>query len=253
MSIENSSANVKAAALPKKPLSAYNLFFQYNRIKLLESFGRNDIEQVERNPGLNCNLPGLEDIHPTSPILAAPAHEIKTFRKKVIQRLIDENPFRLSTQEKRSHGKIHGKMSFLEMSKYMGKKWKQADETTKLIFRELSNEGKAKFKKSLTLKYRFTCSKFYGAKLPLPKEALSKVSPDDFTSSHEVIGSSVPKRVLNLGEMNEMLQSVDWGTEEQQAISQKSHPPSPIASNGAITDDEFRLYLNNLNWNNSDC
>ena len=67
--------------------------------------------------------------------------------------MLDESPFKVNNK-KRAHVKTHGKMGFLEMSKTMSKLWKNCDDETKSIFRQVSNEGKAKFQKNILDNYK---------------------------------------------------------------------------------------------------
>ncbi|KAL7460421.1 hypothetical protein ACHAXS_000872 [Conticribra weissflogii] len=138
-----------------KPLSAYNLFFQYNRIKLLESTDGKVVAPSDLEPS---SPPGLEGIDPNSPLLSAPDDDIRRHRMEVIEHTLDNSPF--SSKEKRSKKSSQGSMTFLEMSNYMSKKWNDADETTKSIFQELSSKRKAEAQKLEFDLYRKSAQKF---------------------------------------------------------------------------------------------
>lgn len=118
-------------------------FSQYNRIKLLE--------ETEYSIGTS-SLPGLEDVDPMK-LLSASKSEVRKLRKESIVKMLDESPFKVNNK-KRAHVKTHGKMGFLEMSKTMSKLWKNCDDETKSIFRQVSNEGKAKFQKNILDNYK---------------------------------------------------------------------------------------------------
>ncbi|KAL7462950.1 hypothetical protein ACHAXS_003325 [Conticribra weissflogii] len=155
-----------------KPLSAYNLFFQYNRIILLASYVEHPFDFSTSDD--NVSPPGLEGLDPYSPILSAPEPEIRKYRKQVIEYTINNSPF--NDPKKKSN---NGSMTFVEMSNYMSKKWKNADETTKSIFRQLSNESKAKHQKLQLDSYKKIAKRF------------SFTNPSNDTSSF----SETPNRV----------------------------------------------------------
>ncbi len=118
--------------------------------------------------------------------------------------------------------RTHGKMSFLDMSKHMGRKWKQADEVTRSIFRQIANEGKAKFNKTVCDSYKAACNKFcskpalqessiafMSPRVPLPRE----YSADKAVSSPNIM--LTPYRAqLGVGELHNMLQNVEWTSGE---------------------------------------
>eukprot|EP00569_Conticribra_weissflogii_P011939 CAMPEP_0171385218 /NCGR_PEP_ID=MMETSP0879-20121228/38874_1 /TAXON_ID=67004 /ORGANISM="Thalassiosira weissflogii, Strain CCMP1336" /LENGTH=308 /DNA_ID=CAMNT_0011897515 /DNA_START=240 /DNA_END=1163 /DNA_ORIENTATION=+ len=116
-----------------KPLSAYNLFFQYNRIKLLASLDNDGLSNLAEPD--SAPLPGLEHVDSNACLLATSQPEIRRYRKQVIEGTIDNSPFNDPGMKAG-----HGSMTFLEMSNYMSKKWKFSDEITKSIFRQISNE-----------------------------------------------------------------------------------------------------------------
>ncbi|EED87627.1 predicted protein [Thalassiosira pseudonana CCMP1335] len=86
-------------------------------------------------------------------LLSASKSEVRKLRKESIVKMLDESPFKVNNK-KRAHVKTHGKMGFLEMSKTMSKLWKNCDDETKSIFRQVSNEGKAKFQKNILDNYK---------------------------------------------------------------------------------------------------
>lgn len=118
--------------------------------------------------------------------------------------------------------RTHGKMSFLEMSKHMGRKWKEADEGTRSIFRQIANEGKAKFNKTVCESYKAACNKFCSKpvvqqpsvafitpRVPLPRE----FSTDKAVPSPNVMLSPYHSQ-LGVGELHNMLQNVEWTSGE---------------------------------------
>lgn len=175
-----------------KPLSAYNLFFQYKRIKLLASQNQDHDGLVTLSEPDFAPLPGLEDVKSNSHILLASDAEIRKYRKKVIESTIDES----FNDPCMKVG--HGSMSFLEMSNYMSKKWKSADETTKSIFRQISNERKAKRRKLQFDSYKKSAERF---SLSAKSAAMAKVAQLSKNRVPDTIGmesstgsmASVPK------------------------------------------------------------
>jgi len=136
-----------------KPLSAYNLFFQYNRIKLLASLDNDGLSNLAEPD--SAPLPGLEHVDSNACLLATSQPEIRRYRKQVIEGTIDNSPFNDPGMKAG-----HGSMTFLEMSNYMSKKWKFSDEITKSIFRQISNERKAKHQKLQFDLYKKSAERF---------------------------------------------------------------------------------------------
>ncbi|KAL7469853.1 hypothetical protein ACHAXS_010113 [Conticribra weissflogii] len=148
-----------------KPLSAYNLFFQYNRIKLLapQNIDPDNLEKPYSAPHL-----GPENVEDNFPLQSTSQQEIRMHRKRIIESTIDNSPFNDPSTKAN-----HGSMTFLEMSNYMSKKWKNADETTKSIFRQISNERKAKRQKLQFDSYKKSAERF---SLTAKSAALAKVT-----------------------------------------------------------------------------
>ena len=102
---------------PKRPLSAYNLFYRYKRILLLNQVSSsNDVTK------LIMTTPGLEGI--SSPLSSS--EYLKELRRNAIREtLVDNlNP----NTSPRIHKAGNSKLNFLEMSKLMVASWKGIDE-----------------------------------------------------------------------------------------------------------------------------
>ncbi|GAX16232.1 hypothetical protein FisN_3Hh286 [Fistulifera solaris] len=87
----------KEEGRPKRPLSAYNVFFQYARVKLLNGEDCTEVRQEE-----------LEAMWLTT---------------------------KPSSVGKRSHRKSHGKISFREMATMVASKWNSLDEKTRSVLK----------------------------------------------------------------------------------------------------------------------
>ena len=155
---------------PKRPLSAFNLYFRYKRTIILEETQqhtydeksetvsssssssstngsnnstsnnnkKNNKENIQR---LITSTPGLESYtHETlSTLSPTQRHEIS--RTKIRRVLVNNLSPNESTRD-RLHRKTHGCMSFTEMSKIMSTSWKSIDEYSKSVFEELAKEGR---------------------------------------------------------------------------------------------------------------
>jgi HMG (high mobility group) box len=100
---------------PKRPLSAYNLFFRLERDRLLNSEGDTDPNEIQE-------------------ITPEIVSKISVMR-------------RYSDGKKRQHRKTHGKVGFNELTKIISEKWKKLPSATKELFEERAVVEKEKYMK----------------------------------------------------------------------------------------------------------
>ena len=99
---------------PKRPLSAYNLFYRYKRILLLKVSNDVNTEFINR---LIMTKPGLEG--------GDGIDDNVSRRDNIRETLVDNlNP----NTSRRNHRAGNSKLSFLEMSKLMVASWKDIDD-----------------------------------------------------------------------------------------------------------------------------
>ena len=135
---------------PKRPLSAFNLFYRFKRQQVLHALASNDnnlgMEEISR---LIEAPPGLEHHDPSS---STPTHDdleaLNALRRSIIINELKPN-MNARDAKARSHRKDHGMkgaISFVELGKIMNSSWKKCDGVAKAVFDELSQEGREKYR-----------------------------------------------------------------------------------------------------------
>ncbi|KAL7466272.1 hypothetical protein ACHAXS_006565 [Conticribra weissflogii] len=126
--------------LPKRPLSAYNLFYRYKRIKIIEVLGteHGDEEAVKI---ILAKPAGLEDYAYASPECVSPSYAMKVIRRENIRETLKLGLMPRG-RKLRSRGKGRGIFGRIDMSRLMAESWKEADPYSHQIFYELFEEGR---------------------------------------------------------------------------------------------------------------
>lgn len=153
----------KPHSKPKRPLSAYNLFYRFKRTKALEMVGCGN----GTKEAIGCMIaapPGLERFSSAARFMLSP-EQARSFCRAEIRSALLENLSPTDTAG-RSHRKSHGCMSFLEMSNLVCASWKSIDSSTKSVFEELADEGRGMYHKRVL--------EYYGTALETPPKKKSK-------------------------------------------------------------------------------
>mmetsp|Transcript_37869 Transcript_37869/g.77254 ORF Transcript_37869/g.77254 Transcript_37869/m.77254 type:complete len:322 (-) Transcript_37869:121-1086(-) len=103
---------------PKRPLNAFNLFYQHERARILLMLREHKSVDAYKPPS--------------------------RLTTESIRQCLENNPFHVD-QRKRRHRKSHGKISFSLLTKYVIKSWKGIDKVTRDSFQELANENKKRY------------------------------------------------------------------------------------------------------------
>ena len=130
--------DLKVLSKPRKPLSAYNLFFRFERSRILRASELDCISFLKGKDGKLCivrNKNSKIDFPDTS---SFPIHVIR-----------DQIQRESSRKTKRHNKKAHGKISFTDMIHYMCKKWNNLDKKSRDVFNSLAAEEKEKYAKQL--------------------------------------------------------------------------------------------------------
>jgi len=129
---------------PKRPLSAFNLFYRFKRAKILEAHANGD-DSKETIHRVVAAVPGLEDYSPIALSSMSPERKMEICKTE-IHSALEENLSPNDTRE-RIHRKSHGCMTFVEMSRIMSVSWKSIDEYAKSVFEKLAIEGRKMYTK----------------------------------------------------------------------------------------------------------
>ena len=127
---------------PKRPLSAYNLYYRQKRAKILEAntAGDNSRETILR---IMQTTPGLEDYHNHAIALTTlyTSSALAELSRANIRAALLDN-LTPNENSKRSHRKTSSALNFLEMNKIMVSSWKAVDDITRSVFEELAIDGR---------------------------------------------------------------------------------------------------------------
>eukprot|EP00581_Thalassiosira_minuscula_P017626 CAMPEP_0183717810 /NCGR_PEP_ID=MMETSP0737-20130205/11284_1 /TAXON_ID=385413 /ORGANISM="Thalassiosira miniscula, Strain CCMP1093" /LENGTH=404 /DNA_ID=CAMNT_0025947287 /DNA_START=240 /DNA_END=1454 /DNA_ORIENTATION=- len=138
-------------AKPKRPLSAFNLFYRYKRQKVLQAIADGQYEKediaalVEAAPGLEGHPRATEEEYYSK-------SDVEDLRREKICKDLENNLLPRDTRD-RTHrtnqSAMNGAMSFIELGRLMNASWKKCDEFSKKVFNELSEEGRDYYRKRL--------------------------------------------------------------------------------------------------------
>lgn len=130
----------KSTVKSKRPLSAYNLFYRYKRIKIIQELGtqHGDDEAVKI---ILAKPAGLEDYADVKLGCFSPSYTIKIIRRENIREALKQGLMPRG-KKLRSRGKGRGIFGRIDMSRLMAESWKEADSYSRQIFHELFEEGR---------------------------------------------------------------------------------------------------------------
>ena len=116
----------KPADMPRRPLSAYNLFFSEERERILKEIeGKSNEDDPDKKEGEDEPKP-----------------------KALLRPLLP------SEKKRRPHRKTHGKISFQELATKVGQRWKALPDDRRKYYQDLAQEDMKRQKKAMEEYYQ---------------------------------------------------------------------------------------------------
>ena len=190
---ESNAVDTTVVPKPKRPLSAFNLFYRFKRQKVIALQQSNQDSNKDDITNLVQAAPGLEDYArggATLPQDVSP-EEVYNLRRANIHKDMVNNlaPRDTRTRSHRTNQNgINGSMSFVELGKLMNTSWKDCDEFAKSIFRELAEEGRRDYRQRLEKYNAYLSSNPQAAE----DDAKKKNAKKDKLSKKASLPSSLP-------------------------------------------------------------
>jgi len=143
----------RALPKPKRPLSAFNLFYRYKRQHIIKCLASNAVGSVDKDTlrQLIEAPPGLEDCYKYTMVDASPEQVIQLRQQNIREELKDHmNARDAKARAHRKDKSMAGSLSFVELGKLMNKSWKEScDDVAKDVFNALAEVGRNKYRQQV--------------------------------------------------------------------------------------------------------
>ena len=147
------STIARALPKPKRPLSAFNLFYRYKRQHIISKLASNAVGSVNKDTlrQLIEAPPGLEDCYKYTMVDASPEQVIQLRQQNIREELKDHmNARDAKARAHRKDKSMAGSLSFVELGKLMNKSWKEScDDVAKEVFNALAEVGRNKYRQQV--------------------------------------------------------------------------------------------------------
>jgi len=133
---------------PKRPLSAFNLFYRFKRQKVVEALAVRPNAGKDALSSLITAPAGLEYYSPREQEIITP-QMLSFLRRETIRKDLKHNLEPKNTKarvHRRDESAINGALSFVELGKWMNFSWKNCDRFAKSVFDELADEGRNRYR-----------------------------------------------------------------------------------------------------------